>query len=235
MFEKDSPIQSASQSGSECSGYKSDIGKNISELNVPEDVTLVAVSKKKPVSMIESAYHAGQRIFGESYVQEAIEKITFFRDKGGFEDMKWHFIGHLQSGKAKIAAKYFDMIQSIDSQKLARKLDSACGDVGKTMPVLIQINIGDEEQKSGVKIGQVESLLELVMDCPSLKLKGLMCIPPFDTDPRPYFRKMEKLYELYKEKFGLSILSMGMSRDYSVAIEEGSNMVRIGSRIFGMR
>ena len=126
----------------------SNIGKNIKNLKIPENVKLIAVSKKKPVEFIEEAYNSGHRDFGENYIQDSIPKIIKLKH---LKDIKWHFIGHLQSNKVKLAAQYFNMIQSIDSKKLANKLNYACGEINKVMPILIEINIGFEESKGGIK------------------------------------------------------------------------------------
>lgn len=202
--------------------------ENISSLGIPPHVTLIAVSKTKSVSAIMEAYDSGQRDFGENYIQEAIEKIDTLKD---VEDIRWHFIGHLQSNKAKLAAKYFYMVQSLDSISTAEKLDKECKKLGKTLPVLIEINIGGEEQKSGILVENLDNFISEMKPFENLELMGIMCIPPTDKDPKVFFRKMKEI----QDRYSFSILSMGMSSDFKEAIECGSNMVRIGTRIFGSR
>ena len=208
------------------------IGKNIENLKIPEHIQLIAVSKKKPVELIEEAYISGQRDFGENIIQDAIPKIIKLKH---LKDLKWHFIGHLQSNKAKLAAQYFDMIQSIDSVKLSNKLNNACREINKVMPILIEINIGDEKSKGGIKQENLLDLIEHIKSLQNLTLRGFMCIPPFDENPEIFFKKMKKIFEKYKRDYNLDILSMGMSGDYRIAIAEGGNMVRIGTAIFGRR
>jgi len=208
------------------------IAENIKKLEIPKNVVLIAVSKKKPVEFIEEAYNSGQKNFGENYIQEAIEKI---KNLSHLKDIKWHFIGHLQSNKAKIAAQYFHMIQCVDSKKIAKKIDNACAELNKKMPVLVEVNIGNEENKSGILKKNLEELLDFIASLKNLELKGLMCIPPANKDPTPYFKDMKRIYDKFKQMYELSILSMGMSGDYKSAINEGSNMVRIGTAIFGSR
>lgn len=208
------------------------IAENIKKLEIPKNVVLIAVSKKKPVEFIEEAYNSGQKNFGENYIQEAIEKI---KNLSHLKDIKWHFIGHLQSNKAKIAAQYFHMIQCVDSKKIAKKIDNACAELNKKMPVLVEVNIGNEENKSGILKKNLEELLDFIASLKNLELKGLMCIPPANKDPIPYFKDMKRIYDKFKQMYELSILSMGMSGDYKSAINEGSNMVRIGTAIFGSR
>ncbi|QEE15790.1 YggS family pyridoxal phosphate-dependent enzyme [Promethearchaeum syntrophicum] len=210
----------------------SNIGKNIENLKIPENVKLVAVSKKKPVELIEEAYNLGQRDFGENYIQDAIPKINKLKN---LKEIKWHFIGHLQSNKVKLAAQYFDMIQSIDSIKLAQKLNNACAELKKIMPILIEINIGAEISKGGINQENLFDLVEHIKSLKNLKLRGLMCIPPFNENSKNFFKKMKTLFDKYKKDYNLDILSMGMSGDYRVAIAEGGNMVRIGTAIFGKR
>lgn len=208
-----------------------DIASNLKSLEMPEDVTLIAVSKTKPASLIRRAYSAGQRDFGENYVQEAVSKIVELKDL----DIRWHFIGHLQSNKARLAAEHFHMIQSLDSMKLAKRLDNACRELGKKLPVLFEVNIAGESQKSGVLKEELPNFVKYVANLSNLELKGLMCIPPFNENPEPHFREMKALYDRYKDEFNFSTLSMGMSSDYRQAIQYGSNMVRIGTKIFGAR
>ena len=210
----------------------SNISSNIKNLKIPENVDLIAVSKKKPVEFIEEAYNSGHRDFGENYIQDSIPKIIKLKH---LKDIRWHFIGHLQSNKVKLAAQYFDMIQSIDSKKLANKLNNACSEINKVMPILIEVNIAFEQSKGGIKKENILDLLEHIKSLKNLKLQGLMCIPPYDENPEPYFKEMKSLFDMYKEDYNLDILSMGMSGDYNIAIAEGGNMVRVGTAIFGKR
>ena len=210
----------------------SEISSNIKNLKIPEIVKLIAVSKKKPVEFIEEAYNSGHRDFGENYIQDAIPKIIKLNH---LKDIKWHFIGHLQSNKVKLAAQYFDMIQTIDSKKLAIKLNNACGEINKIIPILIEINIGFEKNKGGINQENLLDLLDHIKSLKNLKIQGLMCIPPYDENPEPYFKEMKYLFDRYKGDYNLDILSMGMSGDYNIAIAEGGNLVRVGTAIFGSR
>lgn len=199
-------------------------------------VQIVAVSKTFSAEKVREAAAAGQQIFGENRVQEAEEKIQSLVDL----DLEWHLIGPLQSNKASRATQLFDVIQTLDRPKLARKLAVYADEMGKILRVLIQVNIGREGQKAGVNPSGTADLIELVDEYPSLDLQGLMAIPPFHSDPeksRDYFKAMKDLlWEVNEGRSDpLSHLSMGMSADYSVAIEEGATMVRVGTRIFGER
>ncbi len=194
----------------------------------PDQITLMAVSKTVEPERIREAYAAGVRVFGENRVQEFEKKAPALGELAG---AGWHLIGHLQSNKAKKAAELFAAVDSVDSLKLARKLEEAAE---RTLPVLIEINIGGEEAKSGVRPGSVELEELLGASFQRVEVRGLMAIPPFTDDPegaRPYFRKMREL----REKVGLRELSIGMSHDFEVAIEEGSTCVRVGTAIFGER
>ncbi|MBF0112663.1 MAG: YggS family pyridoxal phosphate-dependent enzyme [Desulfamplus sp.] len=215
----------------------------------PEEITLVAVSKKKDVDTVLDAINSGVKIFGENYIQEATDKIDAIRQKIGQKidlDIKWHFIGHLQSNKAKVAVKYFDLIHTVDSIKLAQEIDRQAEKIGKIQDILIQVNISQEETKSGTEADDAISLVESISSLKSLSLKGLMGMPPFFDEPeraRPYFRELAKIRDRIEKMHITSIsnsismehLSMGMSGDFQVAIEEGSTMVRIGTSIFGTR
>ncbi|MBF0241363.1 MAG: YggS family pyridoxal phosphate-dependent enzyme [Desulfamplus sp.] len=215
----------------------------------PEEITLVAVSKKKSVDTVLDAINSGVKIFGENYIQEATDKIDAIRQKIGQKidlDIKWHFIGHLQSNKAKVAVKYFDLIHTVDSIKLAQEIDRQAEKIGKIQDILIQVNISQEETKSGTEADDAISLVESISTLKSLSLKGLMGMPPFFDEPeraRPYFRELAKIRDRIEKMRITSIsnsismehLSMGMSGDFQVAIEEGSTMVRIGTSIFGTR
>lgn len=207
----------------------------------PEAVTLMAVSKTFPSEKIREAYDAGLRVFGENRVQEFAGKIAGLQD---VRDAEWHIIGHLQTNKAAQAAELFSCIDSVDSVRLARRLNSADEQLGKKLPVLIEINIGGEAAKSGVAPNsqELDDILKAAPDLPFLDFRGLMTVPPYSDDPepsRPYFRKMRELFhQIASRKLPLvrmEVLSMGMSHDYAVAIEEGSTCVRVGTAIFGAR
>ncbi len=201
-------------------------------------VKLIAVSKRFPRSALIDAQNAGQVHFGENYIQEAQEKFIALNG-----NVQFHFIGHLQTNKAKIAAQIFSMIETIDSIKLARSLNKHLTKLDKTLDILIQVNWGREEQKSGIRPECVRDLLSDISECSMLRPLGLMTIPPFSEDPedaRPFFRNLHSLAEsLSKEKLFYNNqafeLSMGMSNDYRIAIEEGATMIRIGTAIFGQR
>jgi PLP dependent protein len=204
----------------------------------PKDIRLVAVSKKMPVDYVEKAMEAGQTIFGENYLQDAQKKI----EKIG-PGPEWHFIGHIQSNKAKNVASLFDMVHTVDRLKLAKALDSHARSIGKNLSVLVQINVGQEKQKAGVQPDEAEKLLKTLQQLKSLHVKGLMTMPPYKEkveEVRPYFRALREMAEEYtrkeyfyqKEKVELS---MGMSHDFEVAIEEGATLIRVGTAIFGPR
>jgi pyridoxal phosphate enzyme (YggS family) len=205
------------------------------------EVTLMAVTKTHPPESIRAAYNAGQRIFGENRVQEFGEKIEALQDLAGAE---WHLIGHLQSNKAARAAELFSGIDSLDSLRLGQRLNDSARRLNKRLEVLIEINVGGERQKSGLPpcSRELEELLQAVPQLESLAVRGLMTIPPMTADAegaRPYFRMLREIrQELAGRKLpgvGLEVLSMGMSHDFEVAIEEGSTCVRIGTAIFGAR
>jgi pyridoxal phosphate enzyme (YggS family) len=205
-----------------------------------DDITLMAVSKTQPPEHIREAYSAGQRLFGENRVQEFVEKAGAL---AGLQ-AEWHMIGHLQTNKAAKTAELFCAVDSVDSLKLAEKLDAAAGKLGKKLNVLIEIKVGGEAAKSGVAPDsrELEQLLLAVPRLQSLAFRGLMTVPPFTDDPqgaRPYFRKLRELRDAIAERqlTGVSMveLSMGMSYDFEVAIEEGSTCVRVGTAIFGER
>ena len=203
-----------------------------------ENIRLVAVSKTLPVAAMKEAVTSGQFLFGENYIQEAEKK---FEELGN--QVQLHFIGHLQSNKAHIAAGIFQMIQTVDRFKLALSLNRHLGQVGRTMDILIQVNIGRDENKSGVSPADTEDLLKKIAPLSNLRIRGLMTIPPFFDDPeksRPSYRGLRQLAEDLqgKELFydnTLVELSMGMSHDYPVAIEEGATLLRIGTALFGDR
>ncbi len=207
----------------------------------PDEIALMAVTKTFPAAAIVEAYKAGQRLFGENRVQEFAEKVGGLAE---LRDAEFHMIGHLQSNKAVKAAEIFHAIDSLDSAKLAQRLDAAAEKVGKTLDVLIEINLGEEEAKSGVApdLTELESILLGAPDWKHLRIRGLMTVPPFTEDPegaRPYFRQFRDLRDrLAARNFPavtFDVLSMGMSHDFEVAIEEGSTCVRLGTAIFGTR
>ena len=193
-----------------------------------EDVTLVGVSKTFPADLIDEAIAAGIGEVGENRVQEARDKKPLVRGSA-----RWHLIGHLQTNKAKDAVKLFDVIQAVDSLDLAEKLARAAEGQGKRQDVMLQVNIGDEPQKSGIARSDVDSIAKQVAVLVSLRVIGLMAIPPVGTpdESRPYFRELRSM----RDALGLQHLSMGMSEDFEAAIEEGSTMIRIGRAIFGSR
>ncbi len=207
----------------------------------PQDVILMAVSKTFPADVIREAHAAGQRVFGENRVQEFANKAVQLQD---LADAQFHLIGHLQSNKAAKAAELFAAVDSVDSLRLAQRLNEAAARHEKRFAVLIEVNVGSEAQKSGVAPGsrELEALLAAAPQLTHIEFRGLMTIPPFTEDPedaRPYFRSLRDLRDgLIQRKMpavGLDVLSMGMSHDFEVAIEEGSTCVRIGTAIFGAR
>ncbi len=214
---------------------KENVSKILEEL--PEGVSLVGAGKTRTPQEILEAVEVGLEIIGENYVQEA-ERA--FQVVGG--KVKWHMIGHLQSNKAKKAVKVFDLIETVDSIKLARAIDRACVTIDKVMPILMEINSGEESQKAGVMPEDAISLARDMSELNNIKLMGLMTMGPFAGDPedsRPYFQKTKKLFEKIKEMglpdVEMKYLSMGMSNSYKVALEEGANIVRIGTKLFGER
>lgn len=203
----------------------------------PKEVRLVAVSKKKPVEDIEAAISAGQTLFGESYVQECVAKIDTVQ-----ADAEWHFIGGLQSNKVKYLCGKVAMIHSVDRLSLAKEIDRQWGKNDACVDILIQVNLGEEESKSGTTTSTALDLVRQVAALKHVRIKGLMALPPWEVNPedvRPYFRQLKEISEQI-EDLGLANvtmqeLSMGMSHDYEVAIEEGSTMIRVGTAIFGAR
>lgn len=195
------------------------------------EITLVAVSKKFSADLIRQAYAAGLRDFGENYVQEFAEKSPYLRD---LREARFHLIGHLQSNKARTAADLFDVIQTADSGKLLDRLNAAAVDEGSDIEVLLEIKLSPETSKSGVRPEDIPKLLAAAANCSHLHLTGLMTMPPWSEDPeqsRPYFRRLAALASEHK----LPKLSMGMSNDFEVAIEEGATIIRVGTALFGPR
>jgi len=203
-----------------------------------EDIKLVAVTKEVDSSKIKEAIKAGVTILGENYVQDAKEKIAEIG-----HDIQWHMIGHLQTNKAKYAVKLFDMIQSVDSLRLAEELDKQAKKLDKGFQILIQVNVSGEESKFGVSPQEVHSLISQISEkMENLSVQGLMTMPPYFNDPernRPYFKALRELRDRIVSSeikdVTLKELSMGMSNDYEIAIEEGATIVRIGTAIFGER
>ncbi len=204
----------------------------------PDEITLIAVSKKKQIPVIMEGINAGAAHLGENYLQEAVKKI----DAIGNTKICWHFIGHLQTKKARSAVKYFEYIHTVDRIKLAKEINKHAAKINKVQKILLQINIGNEETKSGAALQDIHELADQVMQLDNLSLEGLMCIPPYNPDPeltRPYFRQLAQIREELAEKFKtaeiMKHLSMGMSNDFKIAIEEGATMIRVGTSIFGKR
>jgi PLP dependent protein len=205
----------------------------------PEEVTLIAISKTHPASLIKQLVALGATDLGENRVQEADSKIT----EVSARRVRWHLVGHLQTNKARRAVNLFDVIHSLDSIELAQRLDRLCEEVRRqTLPVLVQVDLGHEETKSGIDEKDLPQLTETLQQLPRLELIGLMTLPPFFADPeqsRPYFRRLKELRDDLARKgaFGphAGELSMGMTNDFAVAIEEGATMVRVGTAIFGER
>ena len=203
----------------------------------PETVKLIAVSKIKPAEQIEEAFSAGQERFGESYVQE-------FRDKQPLvtSPVEWHFIGALQSNKVKYLRGKVAMIHSVDRLSLAREISAQWSKIDQVANILLQVNVGDELSKSGCTPDELENLSRSIAPLPNLKICGLMCLPPHSDDPeqvRPYFAQLQRLSQQIKNlqlpNVEMTELSMGMSGDFEVAIEEGATLVRVGTAIFGAR
>ncbi|MCK4519852.1 MAG: YggS family pyridoxal phosphate-dependent enzyme [Candidatus Omnitrophica bacterium] len=214
---------------------KENVQRILKEL--PGSVELVAAAKERSVAEIKEALEAGVKIIGENYIKEAQEKFDFLRNK-----TQWHLIGHLQKNKVKKAVRIFDMIETLDSLALAEALDTECKKIGKIMSVLIEVNSAQEFQKQGLLAENVEPFLKQILKYTNLKPMGLMTMGPWRDNPeelRPYFKKTKALFDKIKAGYGKKIewvyLSMGMSTTYRIAIEEGANLVRVGTAIFGER
>lgn len=214
---------------------KENVRKILEEL--PGNVELVAAAKTRTVEEIEEAIDAGVKIIGENYVQEAERAYKVIGKK-----VRWHFLGHLQKNKAKLAVKLFDMIETVDAHTIAVEIDKICVRENKTMPVLVEINSGKEIQKFGVMPEKAEELIKKVSCLKNIKIMGLMTMGPQFGDPeqaRPYFTETKRVFDniraLNLSGVEMKYLSMGMTNSYQVAIEEGANIVRIGSKIFGPR
>ena len=204
----------------------------------PDDVRLLAISKTFPPESIREAYKAGLRDFGENRVQEAAAKRPALSDLS----ITWHLVGHLQTNKAKTARELFQWVHSVDSFRLAQKLDQVTASAGGRLPVLLEVNLGGEESKAGVGESDVIQLAEQSSRLVTLEVRGLMVIPPFFDDPeqvRPYFRQLRELAHKIEARgipnVSMRELSMGMSHDFEVAIEEGATIIRVGTAIFGAR
>lgn len=203
----------------------------------PQEVTLIAVSKTKPLFMLEEAYEAGARDFGENKVQEILEKHPKMP-----EDARFHMIGHLQRNKVKQVLPHAVLIHSVDSYRLAEQISQEAGKLGITAKILLEVNVAKEESKFGMMPEDVEEMAGQIAALPHLQIEGLMTIAPFVDDPeknRPVFRKLYQLSVDIKKKnidnVNMGVLSMGMTGDYQVAVEEGSTMIRVGTGIFGAR
>lgn len=191
----------------------------------------MAVSKKFSADRLHEAYAAGVRVFGENYVQEFAEKSPKVADLTGVE---FHLIGHLQSNKAKLACELFSTIQTVDSVRLLKRLDAAAGEIGRKLQILIEVKLSVEEAKAGTKPEEIAAILEAAKSCTHVSVTGLMTMPPWSEnaeDSRPYFKKLAET----AAGLGLRHLSMGMSNDLEVAIEEGATIVRVGTALFGPR
>lgn len=195
----------------------------------PGSVALVAVSKTKPAEQVAEVLEAGQRVFGENYVQEARAKWPALRER--FPDAELHMIGPLQSNKARDAVELFDVIQSLDRESLAKELAREIARAGRAPRLFVQVNTGEEPQKGGVMPAEVDAFLARCRDVHGLAIEGLMCIPPAEDTPSPHFGLLAKI----AARNGLKSLSMGMSADYEAAIQLGATHVRVGSAIFGAR
>ncbi|MGL5798456.1 MAG: YggS family pyridoxal phosphate-dependent enzyme [Plesiomonas sp.] len=205
----------------------------------PESVTLLAVSKTKPVSAVQEAIAAGQRTFGENYVQEGVDKIAFFATDPKGAELIWHFIGPLQSNKSRLVAENFDWMHTVDRAKIAQRLNEQ-RPVGKApLNVLIQVNVSQQASKSGVDFAQIQPLADLIATLPHLKLRGLMTIPEetatYDEQYAEFARLQAAFEQLKLTHPEVDTLSMGMSGDLDAAIAAGSTLVRIGTAIFGAR
>tara|TARA_B100000809_G_scaffold144641_1_gene142225 strand:- start:667 stop:1347 length:681 start_codon:yes stop_codon:yes gene_type:complete len=201
----------------------------------PGDVRILPVSKKQVPEAIAAAADCGVEVFGESRVQEALQKIPLCSSR-----LEWHMIGHLQSNKVRPAVEIFRMIHSVDSLKLLQAINQACDDSGRSMPVLLQVNVSGERSKSGLAPEEVAQVLEAASELQRTEIMGLMTLPPFDEDPettRPYFAALREMRDALRVSSGypLEQLSMGMSHDFEVAIEEGATWIRLGTILFGKR
>lgn len=212
-----------------------DILRRVDSAAAGRSIRLIAVTKTVASAAIREAFRAGVRTFGENRVQEGVPKIHELQDLNA----EWHFIGHLQTNKAREAVRNFAMIHSVDSERLLLQIEKEAVKAGKSMPVLLELNLGGEESKSGMTAAELPRLLEAALSLSRTVVRGLMTVPPYLEDPeqvRPYFRQLRELRDRFREGFPTLIeLSMGMSHDFAVAIEEGATMVRVGTALFGER
>jgi PLP dependent protein len=202
------------------------------------DVTLMAVTKTHPAEVVRLAARAGIARFGENRVQEGAPKVEALR--GDFPDVEWRLIGPLQSNKAKTALQWFRVLETLDRERLAQRLETLLAGEGRVASVLLEINVGGEASKSGVAPGDASRLLDAALACPHLDVRGLMTVPPYDDDPersRPHFAALRELRDALARQAGrpLTELSMGMSHDFAVAVEEGATEIRVGTALFGAR
>lgn len=201
----------------------------------PRDVAIVAVAKTHGADAVREAFDAGLDTIGENRVQEAQQKIPLCPST-----LRWHMVGHLQSNKSRLAVSLFDMVHSVDSVRLLEKLNADAAEAGKRLPVCVEVNVAGESSKFGLAPESVPSVLDAASRLCSVEVAGVMTVPPFTPDPagaRPFFRKLRELRDGWRESTGLSLgtLSMGMSNDFEVAIEEGATMIRLGTILFGER
>lgn len=210
----------------------------------PDEVRLVVVTKTQPIEIVQAAIEAGVRIFGENYAEEGVMKIQSLASQTGVE---WHMIGHVQSRKARMVADHFALLHSLDSLKLAQRLDRFAGEANRPLPVLLELNVGGEQSKSGWDAadesgwGSLLPEITAIVDLPHLRVQGLMTMPPLGTDPedsRRFFKRLRRLRDYLASHFpqtGWQELSMGTSLDFDVAVEEGATLVRVGTAIVGAR
>ncbi|MBU4443671.1 MAG: YggS family pyridoxal phosphate-dependent enzyme [Candidatus Marinimicrobia bacterium] len=204
----------------------------------PYDITLIVISKTRAADIVNMAIDCGVRHFGENKIQEAVPKINDLNKR--HSDLTWHMVGHLQTNKAKIAVMNFDMIQSVDSIKLARKISGVAQQLQKNVDILIEVNISGEESKYGINPDDVEQINGEIASLSNINVRGLMTIGPLTSDVadiRTAFRRMRKIFEnpQIRQNNVYNVLSMGMTDDYEIAIQEGSTMIRLGRAIFGLR
>jgi pyridoxal phosphate enzyme (YggS family) len=208
------------------------IQHNITELksSLPPEVSLVAVSKTKPLSDLMEAYHAGQRIFGENKIQEMVSKWEQLP-----KDIQWHMIGHVQTNKVKYMAPFVHTIHAVDRIKLLKEIQKQAEINDRSIACLIQIRIAEEDTKFGLEASELDALLEAASSCKNVEIKGLMGMATFTSDTDQIRSEFQKLAQLYQKYAEFEVLSMGMSGDYPLALEAGSNMIRVGSKLFGER
>jgi pyridoxal phosphate enzyme (YggS family) len=207
---------------------------------LPNSVTLIAATKTVSAARLKKYFEAGLRDAGENYVQEGAAKIEALGREVNGEALTWHLIGALQRNKARDAVRLFDVIHSVDRLSLAKALNAAAAEIGKVQNVLLQVNIGDESSKAGCAVNELPALWRACHELPNLSVRGLMALPPYESEPessRPYFRRLRELRKALHEpgRSDWNALSMGMSNDFEIAIEEGATMVRVGTALFGAR